>query len=208
MDVAQQRTYGRATAVALGRRGLRWLERGRLRGLTTLGPVQRFRNGIKPPVGPDDVLAWVTALDEAGVRCWLAGGWGVDALVGRQTRVHRDLDLVIDRADAETALRVLHAGGFAHVRPAVGGADRFVPGHFLSHRELLQRPDLLTLDVHPVDPVAWAAHLGVPEPFTTGTVAGRTVGCLSAAAQRVGHQGFAPAARHRANLRLLDELRC
>jgi hypothetical protein len=26
-------------------------------------------------------------------RVWIAGGWGVDALVGRQTRIHSDLDL-------------------------------------------------------------------------------------------------------------------
>ena len=32
-------------------------------------------------------------LADAGVRFWLAGGWGVDALAGRQTRSHRDLDV-------------------------------------------------------------------------------------------------------------------
>jgi hypothetical protein len=29
-------------------------------------------------------------------RVWIAGGWGVDALVGRQTRIHSDLDLAVD----------------------------------------------------------------------------------------------------------------
>src|SRR4051794_21469752 len=106
MVVAQN---GRATVVALGRRGLVRLERGPLRRLTTLAAVQRFRNGFKPPVRPDAVVHWLGVLEAAGVRCWLAGGWGVDALVGRQTRVHRDLDLVLDRAHTETALRVLHA---------------------------------------------------------------------------------------------------
>jgi Aminoglycoside-2''-adenylyltransferase len=29
-------------------------------------------------------------------RVWIAGGWGVDALVGHQTRIHSDLDLAVD----------------------------------------------------------------------------------------------------------------
>ncbi|MGZ4382041.1 MAG: nucleotidyltransferase domain-containing protein, partial [Gaiellaceae bacterium] len=40
-----------------------------------------------------DVLEVLAALGEAGVRASLEGGWGVDALVGRQTREHEDLDL-------------------------------------------------------------------------------------------------------------------
>ncbi len=34
-------------------------------------------------------------LEEAGVQVWVDGGWGVDALIGYQTREHDDLDLVI-----------------------------------------------------------------------------------------------------------------
>ena len=29
------------------------------------------------------------------VEAWVAGGWGVDALLGEQTREHRDLDILI-----------------------------------------------------------------------------------------------------------------
>ena len=43
----------------------------------------------------DDVALVVTALAEAGVAAWLDGGWGVDALLGEQTREHDDLDLVM-----------------------------------------------------------------------------------------------------------------
>ena len=41
-----------------------------------------------------DVLEIVAGLDAAGVRVWLDGGWGVDALIRHQTRDHEDLDLV------------------------------------------------------------------------------------------------------------------
>jgi lincosamide nucleotidyltransferase A/C/D/E len=43
-----------------------------------------------------DVLAVLDALAHAGCRAWVGGGWGVDALVGRPTRSHRDLDLAIE----------------------------------------------------------------------------------------------------------------
>lgn len=40
------------------------------------------------------------------------GGWGVDALIGRQTRPHADLDLAIGRDDLSSAERALAALGF------------------------------------------------------------------------------------------------
>ncbi len=46
-----------------------------------------------------DVLA---ALDAGGVDYWVDGGWGVDALLGRQTREHRDLDLGVWLDDVPT----------------------------------------------------------------------------------------------------------
>jgi lincosamide nucleotidyltransferase A/C/D/E len=46
------------------------------------------------------IVAWVAS---RGVCYQINGGWAVDALVGHQTRVHRDLDLFLD-ADAVPAL--------------------------------------------------------------------------------------------------------
>lgn len=39
-----------------------------------------------------DVLTLLSALDGLGVHYWLDGGWGVDCLLGEQTRPHSDLD--------------------------------------------------------------------------------------------------------------------
>ena len=41
----------------------------------------------------EDVLKVLAALDAGGIDYWVDGGWGIDALLGRQTREHRDLDL-------------------------------------------------------------------------------------------------------------------
>jgi hypothetical protein len=37
----------------------------------------------------------------SGVRWWIAGGWSLDLLVGRQTRRHADIDVTVLRADAD-----------------------------------------------------------------------------------------------------------
>jgi lincosamide nucleotidyltransferase A/C/D/E len=42
-----------------------------------------------------DVLEILDRLDAAGIEWWIDGGWGVDALLGRQTRVHGDLDFAV-----------------------------------------------------------------------------------------------------------------
>jgi lincosamide nucleotidyltransferase A/C/D/E len=59
-----------------------------------------------------EVLAVTTALQEAGARFWVAGGWGVDALVGRVTRPHRDLDLAVAAEDLERAVERLAVLGY------------------------------------------------------------------------------------------------
>ena len=45
----------------------------------------------------DDVVEIVAWLQAAQVDIWLDGGWGVDALVGEQTRAHKDLDVIVSR---------------------------------------------------------------------------------------------------------------
>ncbi len=42
-----------------------------------------------------DVVAALDRLDAAGIEWWVDGGWGVDALLGEETRPHDDLDLAL-----------------------------------------------------------------------------------------------------------------
>jgi lincosamide nucleotidyltransferase A/C/D/E len=42
-----------------------------------------------------DVLEIVHAAEDAGIDIWLDGGWGIDALLEKQTREHTDLDVVV-----------------------------------------------------------------------------------------------------------------
>lgn len=56
------------------------------------------------------VFAVCRCLTRHGIAFWVDGGWGVDALLGIQTRPHADLDLAVyltDLADCGDALAIL-----------------------------------------------------------------------------------------------------
>ncbi len=46
-----------------------------------------------------DVIDLYAQLGDLGIQVWIDGGWGVDALLGEQTRPHGDLDIVIQQED-------------------------------------------------------------------------------------------------------------
>jgi lincosamide nucleotidyltransferase A/C/D/E len=142
----------------------------------------------------EGVRAVLALLRRAGTDVWIGGGWGIDALVGEETRDHRDLDLMHRHEQEPAVLAALAAAGFVQTldwRPV-----RFV----------LARPDGCELDLHPLhfaaDGSARQASLDPQRPFfypadafVTGTVAGEPVPCLSAGQQVHFHQGYEPAAR-------------
>ena len=61
-----------------------------------------------------DVHTVVDTLRTAGVEAWIAGGWGVDALLGVRTRRHEDLDVIVEAGtdSGERAVQALAAIGF------------------------------------------------------------------------------------------------
>ena len=65
-----------------------------------------------------EVLGW---LGEREIAVWLDGGWGVDALVGEQTRDHKDLDLIVRDDHVSRISDVLHEHGFRLSRGVQGG---------------------------------------------------------------------------------------
>jgi lincosamide nucleotidyltransferase A/C/D/E len=138
----------------------------------------------------DGVLELLDRLRDAGVRAWVDGGWGVDALVGTQTRPHADLDLVVALADVARIRASLEPVGYALAedeRPV-----RFVMRH----------PARAPIDFHTVafdaegGGVQPQPHGGAfrypPEGFTTGAIGGRSVPCVSAPVQLLCHLGYAP----------------
>ena len=150
------------------------------------------------------VLAVLDVVRRVGCRFWLEGGWGVDALVGRQTRPHRDLDLDIDGAFEADVLAALAELGYA------------VETDWRPNRVELAAPGRGWVDVHPleIDPRGNArqAALGggwheFPSSyFTVGRVGGVEVPCFTAEAQRFFHTGYELRDVDRLDLDELDRL--
>ena len=47
----------------------------------------------------ETVKKLIDHLEASSIDVWLDGGWGVDALVGAQTRPHADLDIIVSQDD-------------------------------------------------------------------------------------------------------------
>ncbi len=63
----------------------------------------------------NDVIEIVRLLDQHSIDVCVDGGWGVDALLGEQTRVHADLDLAIHHKDVAETRALLEERGFKDV---------------------------------------------------------------------------------------------
>jgi len=152
-----------------------------------------------------DVVALFEEFASSGVNAWAAGGWAVDALVGHQTRHHQDLDVAVDRRDIPTLLRLLAKKGFA------------VTADWSPSRLELTAADGRTVDVHPVafadDGTGVQAGFGGDEfryaadGFTTGTIDGSPIPCLSVQQQLQFREGYDPRPVDDHDVALLHRLR-
>lgn len=157
-------------------------------------------------ISPDNLAAIATALDTSGVRWWVTGGWGVDLLLGRQTRPHNDVDIWIDAADdgetrAATALAEL--GYEVAVERALSGRD-FPVRSVLRHRSG-RIVDLIMVTTNGIDgyPSLDLSDLANGELPVDGTT--RSVPCASAASQVRAHTGYKPQERDHHDMTLLCE---
>ena len=60
----------------------------------------------------EKLLAIHADLAKLGVEIYLDGGWGVDALLGEQTREHKDIDFLIEKKNLETVKNYLDSNNY------------------------------------------------------------------------------------------------
>ncbi len=137
----------------------------------------------------DDVVWMLDLMEVLGIAPVVAGGWGIDALVGHQTREHRDLDVLIPDPFVAPLVDALVDASFS------------ITTTWLPVR--IELSDTVTgrhIDIHPAfddGSDGWWQH-GVDgqrfesprETLTLGTIGPRTVGCFTAAKQIELHQGY------------------
>jgi lincosamide nucleotidyltransferase A/C/D/E len=139
-------------------------------------------------------------LEAHGVTHWVCGGWGVDALAGRQTRRHGDLDVIVDRAEPrldESADAALTELGLRRV-----GTETSIPP--MSTIWVYSDGRNRTVDLLPVD--VTAAPFDRADAWAQGRIAEIPVRCISAALQRRLRTGYSHRRSDRADMAVLDEL--
>jgi lincosamide nucleotidyltransferase A/C/D/E len=149
------------------------------------------------------VLEVLGVLEEHGIEAWLDGGWGVDALLERETREHDDLDLVAELRHSERIVELLGGLGYEHV----AGAP---PKAFVLVDRLGRQVDVhpVTLDaegggVYEMEEGAWVYPA---QGFSgRGKVDGTPVRCLSPEVQVLVHAGYELTDKDHRELELLRE---
>lgn len=130
-----------------------------------------------------EIIHW--AFDH-GISVWLDGGWGVDALLGRQTRPHNDIDLFIELKHRDLFIKILLEKNFKEITKSYTTYDHTV------WKDPLDR----IIDLHTF---RWNSdksiiYDGMEFPGNTfdgiGKIDDITVNCINAQSQVEFHRGY------------------
>ncbi len=138
-----------------------------------------------------DLTEFYRQMDLLGIEIWIDGGWGVDALLGKQTRTHVDLDIVLHKKDRGSVVDFLRKRDFREIpredsRPwnfgMRNGAGKEVDFHVIVPDEEgngLYGPPEAGEGMYPADALQGK-----------GTVDGLPVRCISPEFQIRSHTGY------------------
>lgn len=71
---------------------------------------------MKEDMSAEDVIGLCTSLESKGIKIWIDGGWSVDALLEKQLRPHKDLDIAVQWNDVEKLREFLEMAGYKQTR--------------------------------------------------------------------------------------------
>ena len=147
----------------------------------------------------NDVVDLLKNTERIGVDMWICGGWGVDALMGRQTRPHNDIDIFIQKNDTAVFTEMLSLNGYHETKMECTTEDnpvwcdacnRIIDIHFFEFAEAgtLRFEN----ELYPANILNGK-----------GTIGGITMRCLTAEAQIKYHQGYEQKEKDRHDVLLL-----
>ena len=121
-----------------------------------------------------DVAAFLQLMEKNNIEVWIDGGWAVDALLEKQTRIHEDLDIAVRHRYASRIRALLEAAGFSEVIRDDSWLCNFVMGDEKGH----------LIDVHSFEfDNGGKCLFGVDYPFDSlngnGKIDGMPVQCIT-----------------------------
>jgi lincosamide nucleotidyltransferase A/C/D/E len=153
----------------------------------------------------DAVLEFVEWMEASSIDIWLDGGWGIDALLGEQTREHSDLDIIIRAEDAPRLVEAARSCGYIS---RSGGTH----ANFALETKSGQEVDVHAIVFDERGFGVFSLPDGRKWPFPPsafqgqGQVRGKPVRCLSPEAQVQCHaQGYEPDVNDLRDMKMLQD---
>ena len=137
-----------------------------------------------------DVIDVIQLLENNHMVVWVDGGWGVDALLGEQSRPHSDVDIVIQQQNVLKLRELLTLRGYQEVERPDTSSWNFVMGD--AHGRLVD-VHVIVFD-HERNGLYGLVEKGVMYPAGsltgTGILGGHPVQCISAGYMVKFHTGY------------------
>lgn len=160
--------------------------------------------GRKEATTKEDLMTVINLLENAGIIYWIDGGWGIDILAGKQTRVHRDIDINFDAQQTEKLLNILSEYGYE------------VDTDWKPVRIELYSDKYGYLDIHPFvlneDGTSKQADLEggwyefEKDYFDNAVFEGKVIPCISVKGQKIFHTGYELRDKDKHDISILESI--
>jgi lincosamide nucleotidyltransferase A/C/D/E len=121
----------------------------------------------------EDAIELYNLFELHGITVWIDGGWGVDALLERQSRPHDDLDIVLRHSDVLKLRKLLEDRGYRDVARDDTRDCNFVLGDSLGHQV-----DVHTFELDAAGNNIFGCEYQAEHLTGVGMIGGRAVKCM------------------------------
>ena len=138
----------------------------------------------------EDVLELYDLFENNKIKVWINGGCGVDALLGEQTRSHKDVDIVIQKKHVTKLRKLLESKEYKEIKLDIARPHNFVYGDTKGHE----------IDIHVIKlddkgngiygPAKNNEMFPASSLTGTGTINKHKVRCLTAEFEVESHKGY------------------
>jgi len=171
-------------------------------------------------VSAEDVIEIIERLSAAGIQVWVCGGWGIDALLGRETRPHKDFDILVQLDDIVQARALLEHDGYRlvelwsenlrvadprGVETDTGFVLEDAAGRQIDLHAIVLLPDGGAVPAYDGGDIGPGMTFSAEDLSGDGTIAGVPARCLSVEMQFRGHTGYELPERQIPDLEFLRE---
>lgn len=168
-------------------------------------------------ISAKDAIKIYKLLSKNGIQIWITGGWGIDALLGKQTRPHKDLDVIMFRDDIFQMCDLLSHEGYNKMElwsENLWTID--INGNKIATAFYLKDPEGREFDAHAI--ILDENGNGVPvweddrnfvykeqDLAGKGLISGFSVNCVSPEMQMFCHSGYDLPDKQKPDLELLHK---